>query len=411
MNVSHNIPCKSLEKQAHQRSQKTQRIHKVNSADYARSAVRRTLLKLTTAVVALLVMFSFGANAQDNTTSTTPPQVQIAGSQELTLSSSITHQDYVLYINLPRGYGDTTKTFPVLYLLDAQWDFSLVQAIYGSQYYDGFVPGIVIVGITWGGKNPDYDKRRAFDLTPTDPGKTGNYGNAPNFLAFIKQELIPFIESKYRVRNDDRALVGSSFGGLFTLYAMFHETGTFNRCILTSPAIGWDNNIISSYNKEYAERSKELRVRLYMGIGGYENVPAFETFVDQLKGEDYTGFALETKVLEGFGHSGAKAEGFSRGLQFVYAKPQVNVDPKVLDQYAGEYEVNPQMRITLERDGDHLVGTATGNQKLKLYAETEKDFHVIGAYLIVHFEKDASGKVSGFQLEQYNAVTFVKKVK
>jgi len=359
----------------------------------------------------LLLGFSFVGYAQDNNTSTTPPEVSIAGTQLLTMSSSICHQDYVLYINLPRGYGDTTKTFPVLYLLDAQWDFPLIQALYGQQYYDGFVPGIVIVGITWGGENPDYDKRRAFDLTPTDPGKSGKYGNAPDFLAFIKRELMPFVESKYRVSKTDRTLVGSSFGGLFTLYAMFHETGTFNRYILTSPAIGFDKDAVSSYNKEYAERTKELRARVFIGIGGYEDVRAFDAFVDQLKGEDYKGFELETKVLEGFGHSGGKAEGFARGLQFVYAKPVVKVDPKILDQYVGEYQVNPQLRITVERDVDRLVAIGPDNTKLTFTAESDKDFYINGEYLMIHFQRDESGKVTGCQMEQYNGVSFVKKMK
>jgi len=359
----------------------------------------------------LLVGYSSRGNAQDNKTSTSPPEVSIAGTQLLTLSSSICHQDYVLYINLPQGYSDTSKTFPVLYLLDAQWDFPLVQAIYGSQYYDGFVPGIVTVGITWGGKNPDYDKRRAFDLTPTDPGKTGNYGDAPNFLSFIKQELIPFIESKYRVSHTDRALAGSSFGGLFTLYVMFHTPETFHRYVLTSPALTFDDNIMFTYDKEFAERTKDLRARVFIGIGGYENLRPFDAFVKQLKGDDYKGLELETKVLEGFGHSGGKAEGFSRGLQFVYAKPDVKVDPNILDQYIGEYEINPQFHVRIERDGDRLVGVGPDDSKVQLYAETDKIFYVKGRYMVLHFQRDQSGKVSGLLLEQYGGIVIVKKVK
>jgi predicted alpha/beta superfamily hydrolase len=359
----------------------------------------------------LLVSCSLCGYAQNSDSSNVPPQVEIAGTQLLTMTSAITHQDYVLYVNLPRGYGDTTKIFPVLYLLDGQYDFPLMQAIFGEQYYDGFVPGIIVVGITWGGKNPDYDKRRAYDLTPTDPGNTGNYGNAPKFLSFINNELIPFVESRYRVKKDDRTLVGSSFGGLFTLYALFHETATFNRYVLTSPALNWDNDMVSSYDKKYAEKTKELHARVFMGIGRYENVPAFEKFVDQLKAENYQGLNLQTRVIEGMGHSGAKAEGFTRGLQFVYAKPFVKVDPKVLDQYAGEYEVNPKMHITVERDGDRLVGIAPGSPTLTFSAETEKDFYSTGQFLILHFQKDESGTVTGFQLEQYAGGMFVKKVK
>ncbi len=359
----------------------------------------------------LLVSFSTLGIAQVKDSSTVLPQVEIAGTQLIKITSTICNQEYVLNINLPRGYDDTTKTFPVLFLLDAQFDFTLVQAIYGQQYYDGFVPGIVVVGITWGGNNPDYDKLRARDLTPTDVSHNGQYGNGPNFLAFIKKELIPFVESKYRVKKDDRTLVGSSLGGLFTLYALFHEPETFNRYVLTSPALGWDNGIMDTYNKDYAEKKKEFRAKVFMGIGGYENQSAFQTFVDQLKAENYEGLELQTMVEEGMGHSGAKAEGYSRGLQFVYANPIVNVDPKVLDQYVGEYEINPQFHVKVERDGNQLVGIAPGSPSMTLYAKSEKDFYTKGQYLVVHFQRDEAGTVTGFQIEQYNGGVYAKKVK
>jgi predicted alpha/beta superfamily hydrolase len=361
--------------------------------------------------VLLFVIFFVPGYAQVQDAASVPPQVAIAGTQLLKITSTICNQEYVLCINLPRGYGDTTKTFPVLFLLDAQWDFPLVQAIYGEQYYDGFIPGIVLVGITWGGKDPDYDKLRARDLTPTDISNAGQYGNAQNFLAFIKKELIPFVESKYRIKKDDRALVGSSFGGLFTLYTMFHEPEIFTRCVLTSPALGWDNEILYTYNKNYSEKKKELSAKVFMGIGEYENVPDFQKFASQFKEKNYKGIELQTKILEGMGHSGGKAEGYARGLQFVYAKPTVNIESKVLDQYVGEYEINPQYLVKLEREGDRLVGTAPGSPKATLYAETEKDFYVKGLYLFLHFQKDNAGKVTGFQVEQYSGGVFAKKVK
>ena len=84
-------------------------------------------------------------------------RVEIPNSQLIKIYSSSIGQEYDLYVHLPRHYDDTTKTFPVLYLLDAQWDFSLMTALFGQQYYDGFVPEIIIVGITWGGTNPNPD--------------------------------------------------------------------------------------------------------------------------------------------------------------------------------------------------------------------------------------------------------------
>jgi hypothetical protein len=195
------------------------------------------------------------------------------------------------------------------------------------------------------------------------------------------------------------------------LYALFHEPETFNRYVFTSPALGWDNEILYTYNKNYAGKKKELPVKVFMGIGEYENVPDFQKFVDQVKAKDYKGIELQTKVQEGMGHSGAKAEGYARGLQFVYTKPIVNIDPKVLDQYVGEYEVNPQFHVNLEREGNQLIGIAPGSPKAAILAETEKDFYVKGQYLFIHFQKDSTEKVTGFQIEQYSGGVFAKKVK
>lgn len=351
------------------------------------------------------------AQTQEPDAASAAAQVEIAGTQWLHLFSAITNQDYDLYINLPRGYGDSTKTFPVLFLIDAQWDFPLVQAIYGEQYYDGFIPEMVIVGITWGGKNPDYDKLRAYDLTPTDISRNGTYGNAPKFLSFITKELIPFVEGKFRVKRNDRTLMGSSLGGLFTLYAMFREAGVFNRYVLTSPALQWDNKMIYSLHRSYAEQHNELAAKLFMGIGEYEPVTEFQSFADELKAMNYKGFYLETKVIAGMGHSGGKAEGYSRGLQAVLARPSVYIDPALLTAYAGDYVINSMSKITLVQEHGKLFIVFPEYTKIALNAESDVDFYVTGAFLNVHIEKDQAGKVTGFTMHQYSGSVFCQKLK
>jgi len=299
----------------------------------------------------------------------------------------------------------------VLFLIDAQWDFPLVQAIYGQQFYDGFVPELVIVGITWGGKNPDYDKLRAHDLTPTDVSRAGSYGNAPLFLSFITKELIPYVEGKFRVKRTDRTLMGSSFGGLFTLFSMFQAPGVFNRFVLTSPALQWDNRLISTINRNYAEQHAELPAEVFVGIGEYENVPEFQKFVDELKTRKYQHFELHTAVIAGMGHSGGKAEGYSRGLQAVFARPDIHVDPHVLSTYVGEYEFSPQYKVTFVQEEGRLVFILPDNSRTPLKSESDHDFYVPGQFLKVHVEQDRGGKVTGFTLQQYSGSTMFRKVK
>lgn len=339
-----------------------------------------------------------------------PPQVEIAGTQLLHFNSKIAKQDYDLYINLPRNYSDANKKFPVLFLLDAQWDFPLVQAIFGEQYFDGFVPDIVVVGITWGGANPNYDLLRRGDFTPSDVKDSQPSGKAPVFLEFIKKELIPFVESNYKVSND-RALMGSSLGGLFTIYAMFSETNLFNKYILTSPALNWDNDFIYNVEKSFAEKKSELPVKLAMAIGGYEDVPMLQKFVDLLKERKYKNLEMQYKVIDGIGHSGSKADGYTRGMQFAYARPDLELDNSILEKYAGTYSVIPNVNVKLAVEDKKLVAyIPQNNYRIVISAASELDFYVKGTYMLIHFQKDESGKITGFNFEQYGGGAFAKKI-
>jgi predicted alpha/beta superfamily hydrolase len=321
-------------------------------------------------------------------------------------------QEYDLYVNLPRGYQDTTKTFPVIFLLDAQWDFPLAQAIFGEQYYDGFVPAAIMVGITWGGVNPNYDSLRMRDLTPTNIKQIPHSGNGPKFLSFLKQELIPFIESKYRTARNERTLIGSSLGGLFTLYALFHETGLFNHYVLTSPSLQWDNGITYAYEKSYAEKHSSLPVRLFIGVGELEGggVTQCQKFFTQLRERKYEGLELSTKVIEGSGHSGGKAEGYARGLQAVFARPSVSLASVVLDQYVGKYQIAPGVLFDLVKEDGKLVAIVPGGMKFVLNAENENDFYIRGGYLFIRFRKNGSGKVTGFEMEQFDGKQSVERL-
>jgi predicted alpha/beta superfamily hydrolase len=355
-----------------------------------------------------LIIFTGICTAQNINSNVSRP-VELAGTHVHHITSAIADQVYDLYVALPKNYSDTTRTFRVLYLVDGQWDFPLVNSIYGQQYYDGFVPDLVIVGITWGGDKPNYDQLRGRDLTPTSTPQQNPSGNAPKFLESIRKELIPFIESKYRV-NKDRALWGSSYGGLFTLFAMLTETDLFSRYILTSPALYYDNQLLLKIEQSYFEKKKELNARLYMAMGSYEDTKLFQKFYDLLKERNYEGLKIGFKIIDGVGHSGGKAEGCSRGLQYAYERPELSLDKSVLEQYTGTYQVFAAMTIKITIENGGLVGTTWDNNKAYLYAETEKDFYVKGQFLRIHFVKDEAGKVTGFKMENYNQNFFIKKV-
>ncbi|MBS1603705.1 MAG: alpha/beta hydrolase, partial [Bacteroidetes bacterium] len=318
----------------------------------------------------------------------------------LVIHSSLTGEDYIAYINLPGGYSHG-KTYPVIYVLDGQWDFPLASSLYGQQYYDGFVPSAITVGITWGGNNPDYDQLRARDFTPSSPDGSNKWGHAAKFLAFIKQELLPAVEKDFGASRTDRTLMGSSLGGLFTLYALYNETALFNRYILTSPAIGWDNDVILSFEKNYTPTTNT--VRLFMAEGGLEpGAGAYQQFVDRLQSAHHQQLQLQSRILEGMGHSGGKAEGYTRGLQFAFTPPLYTLPSTDLSDYTGIYtDGKDSLRIITEQQ---RLTAILGRNHWPLNAVSVQDFYLHGMLGRFHFEKD--GRLNA---EFYNRRLALKK--
>ena len=339
-------------------------------------------------------------------------EVAIPNSQTKTfISKIISGQNYVLQVSLPSGYNKSQKKYPVIYLMDSQWDFPLVTALYGQQYYDGFVPEFIIVGITWGGEHPNPDILRARDYTPTNEKRLPQSGGAEKFLSVIKDEVFPLVETNYRTDSNDRTLMGCSLGGLFTMYALFTHPHMFNRYIAASPAFMWDNNVLYKYEDVYHANASNPPAKLFMCVGGVElSAPDFEKFASFLNNRHYTNLQIENKVLENTGHSGTKGEGYARGLQFVFKRASLQVSSGILDQYAGTYKMNDRTMVEIKNDNGTLTALVNNNT-FKLLAASETDFYITSSFLNMHFVKDDKGNVSGFELHRYGSDEFISKIK
>ena len=322
-------------------------------------------------------------------------EVTIPGSQSKIINSSIVSgQEYVLQISLPADYEKSNKKYPVIYVMDSQWDFPLVTALYGQQYYDGFIPELIVVGITWGGKNPKPDSLRARDYTPTNDNRILQSGGADKFLSVIKDEIFPFIERNYRADASDKTLMGCSLGGLFSLYTLFTHPEMFNRYVAASPAFMWNDEVLYKYEEQYHGKNSNPPAKLFMCIGGVEtSVPGFEKLVTSLKNRHYTNLEIESRVLENTGHSGTKGEGYARGLQFVFKRPSLKLSASILGKYIGTYKMSSGMIVNMNVIHDSLTASE-GNNSFKLLAESETDFYITSSFLKIHFVKDEKGNVS-----------------
>jgi predicted alpha/beta superfamily hydrolase len=310
----------------------------------------------------------------------------IAGSQVRTLQSTLVNQEYQLLIKTPAGYGQSNKPYPVIYFLDAQWDFPLMISTYGQSYYDGFIPEAILVGIQWGGDNPDPNRLRERDFTPSKLPNISHSGGAANFLQFIKQELIPFMAKEYRT-NEDRVLMGSSYGGLFTLFALFNEPNLFDGYIPTASASGWDNNFLYSYAKGFAQKKLTKSIRLYSAIGEFDDLmPAFEHLSAFFEKRDFPGISYKFERLAGLGHASVKAAANTWGLHHVFSKPTLTLSNEQLLQFVGQYRNNHSKALVDVWVEEGQLTLQMAGKEHRLLASTQGHFYQQGQFLTANFD-------------------------
>ena len=247
--------------------------------------------------------------------------VTIPNTEVRSLRSKVTGRAYDIYVYRPTRV-QPGKRYPVLYLLDAQWDFKLLASIQGGLFYDRFVPDVIVVGITYSGPNANYDSLRAVDYTPRGSPSNPGSGQGAKFLTFLETELIPFVESDYSGDPARRALMGSSLGGLFTLYAMFTKPQLFAGYAAGSPAVTYANRGAFDDEAAYATAHGDLAARLYVAVGEKEPLatPVSE-LVQRLRARSYRSLTLESRVIEGERHSGNKPEAFNRAVRYLFQEP------------------------------------------------------------------------------------------
>jgi predicted alpha/beta superfamily hydrolase len=169
-----------------------------------------------------------------------------------------------LNIYLPDGYSPTdTAKYPVVYLLDGglDEDFMHVSGLvqFNSQPWVARVPRSIVVGIA--------NKDRKHDLTfPTtvasDKAQYPTTGGSAKFIAFLGQDLQPYINSKFRT-SGATTLIGESLGGLLATEVLFTRPSLFDKYIIISPSLWWDDG--SLLKKQAAQPTRKTNI--YIGVG------------------------------------------------------------------------------------------------------------------------------------------------
>ena len=87
-------------------------------------------------------------------------------------------------------------------------------------------------------------------------------------------------------------------------------------------------------------------------------------------------------------------------LGFAQDKQEITLDPQVLQQYVGVYELAPNFNLTIALDGNQLMEQASGQGKLPIYASSPTKFFLKAVDARIEFFKNDAGAVSHLMLYQ-----------
>jgi len=204
----------------------------------------------------------------------------LPGTAYFDLAPTAGGEPYRIFLFTPKGKPPAAG-WPLLVMTDgnATFPFAFASMVTQAPYPTGTnVDWGVIAAIGYPSDEPYDALRRAWDLGPPpiksyppyfEGGPPVRIGGTGDLLDFIESQLFPRLAEMVPTDATRRSLFGHSFGGLFTLYALFERPGLFTNWIAASPTIYWEGSEILN-NEASRKRIPGPVAFLHLSAGEYE---------------------------------------------------------------------------------------------------------------------------------------------
>ncbi|MCA9973338.1 MAG: alpha/beta hydrolase [Anaerolineales bacterium] len=201
----------------------------------------------------------------------THPHASVAGTIRVAtaVASPQLHNQRPILVYLPPTYAYGRRRYPVLYMHDGQNLFDHVTSYAGEWGVDETMEALsrdegldaIVVGI------PNMGAARMDEYSPFRDGRHGG-GMGNQYLAFVVNTLKPIIDRDFRTLPGKRytGMMGSSMGGLISLYAFFRYPEVFGFAGIMSPSLWVAKGTIFSF----AHAAPFNPGKIYLDVGTRE---------------------------------------------------------------------------------------------------------------------------------------------
>lgn len=174
----------------------------------------------------------------------------------------------------PEEYKTSIDSLPVMYMADGgiiDEDFPHIANTLAELIKSKSIPPMILVGIA--------NTQRRRDLTgPTEVEKDKEIapvvGGSEKFRAFIKVELFPEINKRYRTTNK-KSIIGESLSGLFVVETFLLTPEMFDNYIAFDPSIWWNNHYVVRTAKEHLTNFPKKEKRIWFAGSSAEDISQY----------------------------------------------------------------------------------------------------------------------------------------
>ena len=266
-------------------------------------------------------------------------QFRLISGEKDTIKSLILNEEREISVYLPEDYMISSQEYPVIYLLDGRTHFHHVTGAVDYLSDAGITPKMIVVSIHNVDRNRDFSPI-AVETIPTS-------GGADKFLQFLKDELDPYIDKKFRT-SDFSILIGHSFGGTFVAYTLLTQPNLIDGYIAISPYLQYADNFLVNKSKELLKSNYQHPKYFYMSVGDEPNYfPALDEFSTIVRQQSKEAITLSYEKMKDEDHGSIPYLSVYKGLRFIFSDWQL--PPEAMNK--GLEEIDHHYRTVSKKYG------------------------------------------------------------